>query len=115
MYLKHAMAMFITLIFAGFLPHIYSIKDLDKNTEVPQIYEYLCTSSFVERLKKGHTDLMLFITRVSSFIIAMLDERSPLASALDKTHQGTVSAKLMQQVKMFTCKHSIFAFMSPLI
>lgn len=97
----HALAIFISLIFAGLLPKIYPCE-MQHPANVNDIYQYVRSSPFVAKSsKKGASHTDPFITMVSGFIIAMMDPQSPLLQ-----RNGTSDDQSRRKISNFLNKHS---------
>ncbi|KAF8427113.1 hypothetical protein L210DRAFT_865517 [Boletus edulis BED1] len=105
----HAIALFIAHIFAGVIPNVFPPRTLGalKDSTPTQLANYVANLPWEERReKKGASQSPPFITMVSTFIIAIMDVRSPMATALNVVHFGKPTDKQKDDVRSFYDKHS---------
>lgn len=93
----HALAMVISLVFAGMLPKVFAPSDFSTEgiTSMPQLADMLANMPWEGREKKGTTESPPFITMVTAFIIAIMDKGSPFHRCNEPAHK-----------KAFISKHS---------
>ncbi|KAG6371718.1 hypothetical protein JVT61DRAFT_9063 [Boletus reticuloceps] len=105
----HAIALFISHVFAGMRPHIFPPRTLGalKNSTPSQLANHVSNLPWETRPeKKGASLPQPFITMVSTFVIAVMDDRSPLARALQDIHVNSATPSQKTDVKLFYDKHS---------
>ena len=105
----HAIATFLSLVFAGMLPHAFPPRSFDapKKCSMTELANYIADLPWEERSeKKGASLVPPFITMVSTFIIGVMDERSPLAAGLADLHFKHITSERRSEVKSFVDKHS---------
>ena len=98
----HALAMVISLIFVGMLPRVFPPTNLPQDTDMRSLATKLANMSWEERTKKGVSHAGPFMTMVSTFVIAMMDNSSPLMQCL----LGDNAGSRIDEVRDFFSKHS---------
>ncbi|KAG6370411.1 hypothetical protein JVT61DRAFT_12133 [Boletus reticuloceps] len=105
----HAIALFISHIFAGVIPRVFPPRALGapKNSTPTQLANHVTNLPWEERReKKGAAQAPPFITMVSTFIIAVMDELSPMAITLNEIHFGDATDKQKDDIRLFYDKHT---------
>ncbi|KAG9308943.1 hypothetical protein JVU11DRAFT_11410 [Chiua virens] len=105
----HALGLFISLIFAGLVPNVFPPRKLSSRTDWTKsdLQNYFADLPWEERPeKKGATQIEPFITMVSTFVIAILDDRSPLAAALHAHQNQQPSIEQKKILTTFMDKHT---------
>lgn len=104
----HALAIFVAFAFSGLLPCVDHPKLDGKPSDVrgPQFKAFVSNLDWVEPKRKGVTEVGPFITMVSAFIIALMDQRSPFQSALQDSRSNGSRSQSSNDIKSFFAKHS---------
>lgn len=98
----HALAMVISLVFVGMLPRVFPPTNLPQDTDMRSLANKMASMSWEERSKKGVSHAGPFVTMVSTFVMAMMDDSSPLMECMLGDGAGSRS----DEVKDFFNKHS---------
>ncbi|KAG6372835.1 hypothetical protein JVT61DRAFT_7258 [Boletus reticuloceps] len=102
----HALAVVISLVFSGMLPMCFPLSDFSTEgvTSMPQLANLPWESCD----KRGITVVALFITMVTTFIIAIMDSESPFHKCKDMSCKKTFVSKHSE------CPATIYASFSQL-
>ena len=104
----HHFALLVAVIASQLLPRLFMPKDVNKqifkNASPTQVREIYGRMGWVSKGKKGQSDKTIFVTMITSFIIALYEPDSPLRQHIlsaDKNGLGNAWTKK-------NCKHCIF-------
>jgi hypothetical protein len=97
----HALTMFVSFIFSGLLPFAFPLTSIKPPKAcldaLPNLAAFIANLLWEARSKKGTKEINPFVTMVSTFVIAFMDERSLLARDLEDDREN---------MKQFLEKHS---------
>lgn len=98
----HALGMVASLVFVGMLPRVFPPTNLPQDGDMRSLATKLANMGWEERSKKGVSHAGPFVTMVSTFVMAMMDETSPVMQCMVGDGAGT----RIEEVKEFFSKHS---------
>ncbi|KAG6369299.1 hypothetical protein JVT61DRAFT_15481 [Boletus reticuloceps] len=91
----HALTMVISLVFLGMLPMCFPLLDFSTEgvTSMPRLTDMVANMPWALREKKGATIAPPFITMVTTFIITVMDPKSPFHKCKDPACKKTFVSK----------------------